>query len=600
MAHPFDRFDEVVLGDTEFISRSGELYEPVCVAWKELRSGRSGALRSTELGAAPPHPHDEKTLFVGFTAAEPEFYLSIGWPFRTAFLDLRVEHINLTNVAEKSAKETIEAGRPRKPKPRALIAILRSYGITDGDAAHKAVMIERIKQGPPFTAEEWRMILKYCFSDVLLLEKLLGELLPQIRHFDQALARGEYVKLTAEVFHVGQPADPWSADHLKKPATRRTLRLRVVCDPSLTHGLWDGSKLTQARLREFLVRHRIRNWRITATGKLGTANRDFEALASARPKDFTGLPEVDKSLRQLREFQMFAGSDNRYRTPIWGFSTITSRMAPNGSTYPFNTPAWGRSTMMAPPGRSLAYLDFSAMEFGVAAGQSRCETMLSDYHGEPYLILPILAGLEPPNATRHTHGEQRDRYKPLVLATQYGGGGGLWAHRLGIRKQQGQHVVDLHRNRYDGYWEWSDRKLQRAFDEGELVARDGWRCSVSSRTSIFTARNWLIQANAQAIFRYAGLMMRRLGITICALVHDAVLIEAEATRIDEAVALATFCLERAAQRFLHGLTLRVDAKIIREGERFNDKRGIPLWAFVNNTLCEIEKGIIDVSEADVA
>ena len=256
--------------------------------------------------------------------------------------------------------------------------------------------------------------------------------------------------------------------------------------------------------------------------------------------------------------------------------------------------------MMAPPGRALAYLDFSAMEFGVAAGLSRCETKLSDYHGEPYLILPILAGLEPPNATRETHGEQRDRYKPLVLATQYGGGAGLWAHRLGIRKQQGQRVVDLHHDRYAGYWEWSDWKLQRAFDEGELVSRDGWRCGVTSRTSIFTARNWLIQTIAQAIFRYAGLMIRHLGITICAIVHDAVLIESDADRIDEDVARATLCLERASRRFLHGMTLRVDPKIIREGERFVDKRGVSLWNFVDNTLHEIEEGIIDVSETDVA
>jgi hypothetical protein len=42
MAYPFDRFREVVLGDDEFISRPGELYEGVCAGFKELRSGRSG------------------------------------------------------------------------------------------------------------------------------------------------------------------------------------------------------------------------------------------------------------------------------------------------------------------------------------------------------------------------------------------------------------------------------------------------------------------------------------------------------------------------------------------------------------------------------
>ena len=158
---------------------------------------------------------------------------------------------------------------------------------------------------------------------------------------------------------------------------------------------------------------------------------------------------------------------------------------------------------------------------------------------------------------------------------------------------------NLHHDRYAGYWDWSDQRLQHASDEGELVARDGWRCGFSSKTSIFTARNWLIQANAQAIFRLAGLMMRRLGITIVGLVHDAVLIEAPADLIERDVARATYCLERASQLFLYGLKLRVDAKIIREGERFTDPRGAKVWDFVEQTLHEIEEGLIDV-EADVA
>jgi len=235
------------------------------------------------------------------------------------------------------------------------------------------------------------------------------------------------------------------------------------------------------------------------------------------------------------------------------------------------------------------------MDFGVAVGLSRCQIMLDDYAVEPYLILPILAGFLPADATRKTHGSERERYKAPTLSLQYGGGAALMAHKLGLTKSQGQRLVDLHHNRYAGYWAWSDRKLQRAFDEGELVARDGWRCGVSSRTTIYTARNWLIQTNAQAIFRYAGLMMRRLGIRIVAIVHDAVMIEAPADRIDREVARAKICLQRASRRFLHDLTLRADAKVIREGERFTDSRGETVWAFVDRTLREIEEGVVDVA-----
>ena len=325
-------------------------------------------------------------------------------------------------------------------------------------------------------------------------------LLPLIPNFKQALTRGEYVKLTAEVFYVGQPADPWAAGWLRQRETRQALRLRAVSDVSLTHGLYTGDTLRQAQLREFVVRHRLTDWRVTPSGRLGTANSDFIALAEKRA-EYADLAEVDKTLTQLHEFRLFAGPDNRYRTPIWAFSTITSRMAPDGSAYPFTTAACWRPTIMPAVGSALAYLDFASMEFGVAAGLSQCPNMLVDYDGEPYLTLPSLEGLVPPGATRHSHGDLREQYKPMILAIQYGGGADLMARRLELTKRQGQRLVEQHHSRYEPYWDWSDRKLQRAFDEGELVARDGWRCGVSSRTSEFTARNWLIQTNSAAIFR---------------------------------------------------------------------------------------------------
>jgi len=91
------------------------------------------------------------------------------------------------------------------------------------------------------------------------------------------------------------------------------------------------------------------------------------------------------------------------------------------------------------------------------------------------------------------------------------------------------------------------------------------------------------------------LMMRKLGIRIIAVVHDAVLVEAPADLIEEEVARATICLERASRRFLRGLTLRVDTKIIREGQRFEDKRGAGVWAFVERTLQEMDEGKLDAA-----
>jgi hypothetical protein len=583
--HLFDRFDEIVLGDTEFISRPGELYTPVCLAYQELKSKRSGAVFSDELGPEPPHAHGSNVLFVGFTAAEVEFYWSVYGIFDMAFLDLRVEGIHQTNFAWRRDD-------PRRQKlPRSLISFLRANDIHDGDEAIKETMRERIMQGPPYDLRERGEILKYCMGDVLLLEKLMQVLLPRIPNFDQALMRGEYVKLTGEMFAIGMPADPWSSGMLRRPEVREAVRLRAVSDESLTHGLYRGRVLDQARLREFITRHKVKGWRETRTGKLGTAGKDLERLRTKRPGEFDQLPDANKIVTQLHEMQLVAGSDGRYRTPIWAFSTITSRMAPNGAAFPFTVPSWCRFTISPAEGSALCYLDFSGMEFGVAGGLARCASMIEDYHQEPYLVLPILAGLLPADATKRTHGKIRDAYKPTILAIQYGGGAGLLVDRLKLSKSQARGVVDLHKERYREYWDWSDRRLDRAFDDGELVARDGWRCGINSRSPVFTARNWLIQANAQAIFRYASLMMGRLGLRICAPIHDAVLLECRNDRVRHDVALAIECLQRASRRFLHGLTLRVDAKYILPGERFTDPRGEKPWDFVDETLRELEEGM---------
>jgi hypothetical protein len=588
VAHWFDRFEEIVLGDSEFLPRPGELYRPVCVAYKELRSGRSGVLADYELGPHPPHAHGPNVLYIGFTGAEPEFYHSVGWGFDCAFLDIRVMGIHQTNFA--LPREDPETKKKRPKPPRSLIQFLRVNGIQDGDANLKDKMRDRILRGPPYTPEEYDQFKRYCLGDVLLLERLVDATVPRIKNLAQALHYGEFVKFCAEIFAAGIPADPWSSGLLRDSEVRKTLRLRAVADETLTQGLYrqDDASLTQARMKEFLIRHGLFNtWRRTRKGTLSTRNQDFELLEARLPKQFRGIADVHKLVKQLREWQLFAGADGRFRAQLWPFSTITSRAAPDASAYPFTTAAWGRFGVMPGPGKVLIYLDYSSMEFGVAAGRSQCAQMIADYHREPYLVLPILAGQLPKDATKKTHGEERDRYKPMILAIQYGGGHLLLASRLGLTPSQGQRLVTLHHDRYADYWEWSDWKLQYAFEDGELVALDGWRCGIDSRTNRFTARNWLIQTHSAAQFRYACLLMRSLGLKVVALVHDAVLVEASLEDHERVQAQAIDCLVRASRRFLHGLELRAEGKVIMPGERFIDARGTRTWAFVEQGLREL-------------
>ena len=121
-------FDEIWLHDFEFVARPGERPDVVCLAARELRSGRTIRLWRDELGAQPPYRTDDRVLFVSFVAnAEMACHLSLGWPVPKNVLDLSPAFRNLTN------------GRST-PEGKGLIGLLRYYGLDAIDAKRKDAM----------------------------------------------------------------------------------------------------------------------------------------------------------------------------------------------------------------------------------------------------------------------------------------------------------------------------------------------------------------------------------------------------------------------------------------------------------------------------
>ena len=111
--------------DFEFVSVSGALPVPVCMVARELISNRLIRLWQDELGARPPFPVDDDTLFVAyFASAELGCFLQLGWPMPTRILDLYTEFRNATN------------GIPL-PGGRSLLSALSHHGISAISAEQK-------------------------------------------------------------------------------------------------------------------------------------------------------------------------------------------------------------------------------------------------------------------------------------------------------------------------------------------------------------------------------------------------------------------------------------------------------------------------------
>jgi hypothetical protein len=138
-------FEQVWCVDFEFISKPGERPDVVCLAARELWTGRTLQMWREEhedLGSLPPYAIGPNALFVCYVAnAECACHLALGWPLPARILDLSPEFRNVTN------------GR-LVPEGKGLLGALTYYELDTRNAQFKEAMQKRIIRGRPFTPEE--------------------------------------------------------------------------------------------------------------------------------------------------------------------------------------------------------------------------------------------------------------------------------------------------------------------------------------------------------------------------------------------------------------------------------------------------------------
>jgi DNA polymerase I-like protein with 3'-5' exonuclease and polymerase domains len=192
-------------------------------------------------------------------------------------------------------------------------------------------------------------------------------------------------------------------------------------------------------------------------------------------------------------------------------------------------------------------------------------------------------GAIPSWGSKQTHGEVRDKYKVMLLASQYGMSTETLAARLCVSTFEAHEMLNQHREQFSQYWRWSDDWVQHALQTGTMRTAFGWTC----RTGITefnerSIRNWPIQSAGADILRIACILAARHGIWLLAPIHDAVLIESSIQQIEADVALMREIMRRASRLVLNATPegtheLRTDYTIIRYPDRFSDKRGAAIW-----------------------
>ena len=141
---------------------------------------------------------------------------------------------------------------------------------------------------------------------------------------------------------------------------------------------------------------------------------------------------------------------------------------------------------------------------------------------------------------------------------------------------------------YPTFWRWSDAAVDHAMLHGRLQTVFGWRLHVGPDANPRSLRNFPMQANGAEMLRLACCLATERGIEVCAPVHDALLIEAPADEIEDAVATTRAGDGRGEPDGARRLRAGTEVKVIRWPDRYNDPRGEVMWRRVQAILARIE------------
>jgi hypothetical protein len=523
--------------------------------------------------ATPPFRMDDGVAFVFFTAmAECNCFLArkLGWPLPKNVIDLSPMFRCYIN------------GRDPPAAGKGLIGALSHFGFDTVGEKYKEAMRRRILEGRPFTKEEIIKILEYCFSDVVQLGPLLEKLLAYI-DLDIALHWGEFAAVSAVMEHNGVPLNMDIIPDLQDEHVWAFIRDAMVPKINEQYGVYVLDKngewhWSDSNMEAYCARVGI-DWPRHDSGKLDLRQKTFDSMAKAYP-EVESLRQLRHTRNKMRKIKLAIGADGKNRTMLWTHASKTSRSQPKASQWIFSPAVWLRSAIKPGPGQAIAYIDWSGMEFQVAAAISDCKPMQELYNsGSPYVGFAQRFNEAPADATKKTHGHVHERYKTGLLGIQYRMQLQTLAQRLGVSTPAANEMLNQHRGLFAQYWAFTEDWIAHALNTGVMWTPLGWEC----RTGIteFNERsigNFPVQATSADILRIAVVWMHRRNIKLLGSVHDAVLVEAPVDRIEAVVALAQEIMKRSSRIVLGaGKELRTSADIVRYPDSYSDPRGLKIW-----------------------
>lgn len=566
------QFREIWVIDFEYHAPDGCRPSPVCLVAVEIRSGRELRLWRDELQGRDRAPWDigACSLTIAYYAsAELNCFRALGWPQPANVIDLFAEFRAETNGLP------LVAGN-------GLLGALAYFGLSSRYANAKEAMRQLIMAGGQWTPQERADIIEYCADDVhatcVLLETMAPRLGKHAQRIGHAVIRGRYMDAVSAMEHAGIPVDAPTFELLK--AGWHGVQDELIREIDRDYGVYDGRTFKADRFARWLAENNLPWPRLNDTGALALDDDTFRSMARAYPQ-VSALRELRHALGEMRLNSIAVGPDGRNRVLLSPFRSKTGRNQPSNSKFLFGSATWLRGLIKPAEGMAIAYLDFSSQEIAIAAALSGDAALWRAYDsGDPYMQFAIDAKLAPAGASKKTHGHIRGLCKAIVLGVQYGMGPESMATRAGMPVIEARQLLTLHKETYRTFWQWAEMNVARALAGSAMTTPYGWTFQLNplETPNARSLLNWPMQAAGSDMLRLACERIVKAGVTLCAPVHDALLVEAPVAMIDAHAEIARAAMVRASSMVLNGPACRVDADVYRFPDRYMDaERGAVMW-----------------------
>jgi len=570
----FTYFKYVVVFDFEYRQQEGNNPEPVCVACKDLKTGK--VWKQWLIGRKPKFPYPlQDTLFICHHAvAEVSCMLELGWGRPDYIWDTLVQEKKLYNGLYNDGYS--------------LLASCKRYQIKTITLELKNFWRKSIvEKYPNYTDKEVEGIIDYNESDVIENEKLflahLKEFESRSKNFkkiiSQATFHGCSVGVSAKIERNGIPINlklhKELSENFDEVKRLEIEEINTACD------IYEDGKFKHSKFEAFLKREGIYdNWPKTKTGKAATDDRTLYRWQEVNEK--IKLYRNAKFIIDSKKLRgVCIGKDGRSRAPLNMLGQITGRTNVSTKLNPFGAPRRMRNLIGTDKEHFLVYADWKSQEAAIQAALSKDPEMIKAVNsGDPYIYTAIKVDAAPAGATKESHPKIREIYKQSFLAIAYGQSPFGLQGKLECSLSEASFIHYQLETLYVEYFKWNKGVIAQASLKGYLESVFGWCYYLTSREKVNPRRlaNWPLQTQGSESLRRAIIDLDNAGFEISMPIHDAVLIHMERKGWREMLKkikeLKKIMTDATAQ--VIGWKIPVDIKIIRD-QFYQDTKNQKLW-----------------------